>query len=99
MSRPGPYPAAFLGRVRAWSLSSWRHGHRETVGRAMLETLAGLASDADGRPRPSVPDAGLHALPDQIDVLLADALDAGADVQEVVAVLHRAAAELGLRVT
>jgi hypothetical protein len=98
MSRPGPYTVAFLRRVRAWPVSSWRHGHRAAAGRAVLDALAALATSADGRPRPPVPDAGLHALPDQVEVLVTDALDAGADVQQVDALLQRAATELGLRV-
>lgn len=69
------------------------------VAGAALDTLARLASAADGRPRPPVPDAGLHAIADQVEVLVDDALAAGADAQEVEAVLRRVATELGLRVT
>ena len=97
MTGPGPYTAAFLRRVRAWSVSSWRHGRREPVIRLLLDELAGLAGAADGRGRPAVPDAGLHALPDQVEVLVADALGAGVDEQRVETVLAAAAAELGLR--
>ena len=99
MTRPGPYSTAFLRRVRAWPVSGWRHGQREAVVRSTLDILAGLASAADGRPRPPVPDAGLHALSDQVEVLVADALGAGAQAQDVDAVLQRAGTELGLRLT
>lgn len=64
----------------------------------MLDALAELASRADGRPRPAVPDAGLHALPDQVQVLVADALGAGAGADQVDAVLQAAASDLGLRI-
>ncbi len=99
MILPGPYAAEFLTSVRARPVSSWRSGRREAVVRASLESLAGLASGADGRPRPPVPNAGLHALPDQVEVLVADALRAGAEAQQVDAVLRSAAVELGLRVS
>lgn len=99
MSGPGPYAVEFLRRVRAWPVSSWRHGRRHIIVRAVLDSLAELASGADGRARPPVPDAGLHALPDQVEVLMVDALLAGADARQVDAVLRCAATELGLRVS
>lgn len=99
MPDPGPYTAAFLRRVRARPSSSWRHGRRHIVVRAVLDSLAELASGADGRVRPPVPDAGLHALPDQVEVLVVDALRAGADPGQIDALLRSAATELGLRVT
>lgn len=55
-----------------------------------------MASDADGRPRPAVPDVGAHALADQLEVLTADALDAGAGVDEVQGLLDELAQRLGL---
>lgn len=99
MTGPGPYTDDFLRRVRAWPVSSWRHGRRETVARSTLAALARLASAADGQPRPPVPPAGLHALPDQLQVLVDDALSAGAGLAQVEAVLRTAAAELGLRIS
>lgn len=98
MSGPGPYTATFLRRVRAWPVPSWRSGRREAAAGAGLDALAGLAATADGRPRPPVPAAGPHALADQFQVLVADALAAGADALDVDAVLRGVAAELGLRV-
>ena len=98
MIDPGPYPTEFLRRLRAWPVSSWRHGNRASVARSLLDTLAGLASGADRQPRPAVPDAGAHALPDQVQVLLGDALGAGVDRGRLDAVLKDAAAELGLRI-
>ena len=96
MTSPGPYAAEFLRRVRAWPVSSWRHGRREQVARSVLDALGSLASAADGRARPGVPGAGLHALPDQLHVLIDDALTAGADADEVQALLRAAATDLGL---
>lgn len=98
-NRPGPYAAEFLRRVRAWNVSSWRHGHREAAIRPALDMLATLAQRADGRSRPAVPNAGLHALPDQLQVLIDDALTAGADPPAVDAVLHEAATTMGLRIS
>jgi hypothetical protein len=96
---PGPYAAEFLRRVRARPVSSWRHGDRERVVRQALDRLAALASGADARQRPPVPDAGLPALADQLEVLIADALGAGADPQRVEGVLREVAGQLGLRMT
>ena len=98
MTSPGPYAAEFLRRVRAWPVSSWRHGQRQDIAFSTLNALAQLASVADGRRRPAVPGAGLHALPDQLHVLIDDAFTAGADPGQVEAVLRGAAGELGLRI-
>jgi len=65
--------------------------------REALHHLAVLADNADGRSRPAVPDAGIPALVDQLQVLTDDALAAGADRNDVRATLGRLAGELGLK--
>ncbi len=64
--------------------------------RSALRALAELASAHDGTPRPAVPDAGVHALADQLTVLRADALTAGAPTEQVDAVLQDLARRVGL---
>lgn len=54
--------------------------------RAVLQQLADAAADAEGRPRRPVPVLADRALPDQLVVLVRDALEAGADPAPV----HRA---------
>ena len=55
-----------------------------------------LASAHDGVARPAVPDAGVHALADQLDVLVGDARSAGASQEELDVILADLAAGLGL---
>lgn len=93
---PGPQPVDVLSRVRAWRLSSWRHSDRIGQARVALDLLAQLATAHDGLSRPDVPDAGVHALADQLDVLITDALTAGAPETEVRLILTDLAASLRL---
>ena len=83
-------------RVRNWNLSSWRHADRIARTRSALSSLAAHATTYDGIPRPAVPDAGVHALADQLQVLTMDALEAGVPADEVRTVLCRLARDLGL---
>ena len=85
-------------RVRRWHLSSWRHADRVASTRSALITLAELATSYDRISRPAVPDAGVHALADQLEVLTADALEAGVPAREVDTVLTGLAREFGLAV-
>jgi len=94
---PAPHP--LFQRVRAWNVSSWRHADRIPVTRAALDLLSQNASAHDGQNRPPVPDAGVHALADQLQVLTADALDAGVPVDEVREVLDGLASRFGLAAT
>ena len=95
-STPGPQAADLFRRLRAWSVSAWRHGERIPAARATLAHLAVLATAHDGTPRPAVPDVGVHALVDQLQVLVADAVLAGAQSAQVCEVLYRLAGTLGL---
>jgi len=92
---PGPQADLFR-RLRAWSVSAWRHGERIPATRAALAQLAGLATTHDGTPRPAVPDAGAHALVDQLQVLAADAVLAGAQPGQMAEVLYQLTLTLGL---
>jgi hypothetical protein len=94
-------PAALdlLRRVRSWNHSSWRHADRIVRTRLTLSTLAELGTTHDGIERPAVPDAGVHALADQLEVLASDALEAGVPADEVSAVLAELAGDLGLAMT
>lgn len=93
--RPDPPYSAFFGRLRARPLSSWPVGERIAATRAAAARLAALGWTAEGRtPQsvPAVPDLGPHVLADQVQVLVIDALSAGADpvaVHEVASTLAR----------
>ena len=54
--RPGPQSDEFLRRVRAWPVSSWRHGDRIAATRRALDALAALAAAARGAEVPDGPD-------------------------------------------
>ncbi len=64
-----------------------------------MQDLSQRAAAHDGHPRPPVPDVGVHGLADQLQVLTADALDAGVPVEEVTVVLGRLTRDLGLAET
>lgn len=95
--RPGPQTDVVLGRLRAWSVSSWRHRDREAAARDCLQLLAALAAEAEGGSVRPVPDAGLHALGDQLAVLVADARAAGVSELSIDRLTARLAIRLGLR--
>lgn len=92
---PGPQSADLLRRVRAWNVSAWRHADRIAQTRSALQRLADLAGAHDGLSRPAVPDAGVHALADQLHVLVDDALGSGAPAGEVEDILADLATALG----
>ena len=94
--RPGPQSDDFLRRVRAWPVSSWRHGDRIAVTRRALDALAALAAAARGADVPAVPPLEAHALADQLVVLIADARAAGVSPSDLDAVLTGLRADLGL---
>ena len=97
MTEPlGPAALDLFRRVRRWHLSSWRHADRIARTRSALSTLAERAATHDRIVRPAVPDAGIHALADQLEVLTADALEAGVPAHEVTIVLAGLARDLGL---
>lgn len=96
-NQPGPQLAEVFRRLWAWNVSSWRHGDRIALTRAALSELATMATQYDRIVRPAVPDVGPHALADQLVVLTADALEAGAPQSQVDAVLLDLARGLELR--
>lgn len=91
-TRPGPRSDDLIRRLRAWPLSSWRHGARVERTHAALQALADLTQP--GRP---VPDVGVHALPDQLAVLLREASGAGVPAGRIDEVLDALRADLRLR--
>ena len=82
--------------MRAWPTSSWRHRSRFEDVRSALAELAVLASGSDALARPAVPDAGPHALADQLEVLARDAEQAGAGPDRVEQIFAALSARLGL---
>ena len=97
MNRPGPQSDEFLRRVRAWPVSSWRHGDRTAATRRALDALAALAATARGVEAPEVPPLAPHVLADQLVVLIADARAAGVPASDLDAVIDDLRTELGLR--
>ena len=97
MNRPDPQSDEFLRRVRAWPVSSWRHGVRTAATRRALDALAALAATARGVEAPEVPPLAPHVLADQLVVLIADARAAGVPASDLDAVIADLRTELGLR--
>ena len=96
-TRPGPQFADLVRRLWAWNVSSWGHGDRIEVAHAALGRLAVLTSQHDGLARPQVPDAGPHALIDQLVVLVGDAWDAGVPGETIETLIAQLAIDLKLR--
>ncbi|GAA1997116.1 hypothetical protein JL107_10510 [Nakamurella flavida] len=94
-SGPGPQIDAFTGRLRAWPVSSWRHGDRAARTRRALQELADLAAPQPGEH--PVPDLGAHVLADQLVVLVRAARDAGVEEDRLAGLLDALAGDLGLR--
>lgn len=75
---------ALLRRAERWSGRSWRvrtasGTTREEALCALVQALADLAADAEGRPRRPVPALGGDALPDQVAVMCDDLLRTGSE--------------------
>ncbi len=85
-----------LRRLRAWPVSSWRHGDRIAATRRALDALAALAAAARGVEVPDVPPLATYVLVDQLVVLIADAGAAGVPASDVDAVITDLRTELGL---
>jgi hypothetical protein len=62
--------------VRHWELPRWSAAGRADRAHALLQLLADLAADAEGRPRRPVPREHPMVLPDQIRVMADDLLAA-----------------------
>lgn len=82
--------------MRAWPVSSWRHGDRVAATRRALDALAEMAATARGTTIPAVPDLRIHALADQLVVLVGDAGAAGVPADQVNALLAALRTDLGL---
>jgi hypothetical protein len=78
-----------INQMRHWEQSRWR-GQRATSTYALVQRLADLAADAEGRERRPVPREHDMVLPDQIRVMADDLLAAEPDP----AVLASATAEV-----
>ncbi|SNY28093.1 hypothetical protein [Paractinoplanes atraurantiacus] len=72
-----------LNQVRHWEAPRWRAEGRGDRVYALVQRLADLAADAEGRPRRVVPRESDLVLPDQLRVI-ADDVPAGA-LQEALA--------------
>lgn len=64
-----------LNQVRHWEQPRWR-GHRADQTATLVQLLADLGADAEGRPRRPVPREHDMILPDQLRVLADDLLAA-----------------------
>lgn len=94
---PGPQLRAedFFRRLRAWPVSSWRHGDRVRATRAAGQALADLAADAENRRRRTVPELAEFGLADQLAVLYRDAL--AVRPAQAARILDEVAVRLGFR--
>jgi hypothetical protein len=68
-----------VGQVSHWTPSRWAASSHATVVHDLIQRLADRTADAEGEPRRAVPRlANDLALPDQLRVIAADAVAAGA---------------------
>ncbi|MDY7089577.1 MAG: hypothetical protein SYR96_31295 [Actinomycetota bacterium] len=82
-----------LNQIRVWEQPRWDQDDRAARTFALVQRLADLGADAEGRPRREVPREHDMILPDQVRVLADDLLAAGPE-----SVLVEAAAAVdGLR--
>ncbi len=97
--RPEPLYPDFLRRLRNRPVSSWAVSGRVEATRAALDQLAlrGFTTELPGHPVPPVPDVGVHALADQLEVLLRDAARAGVKRAELDVLIEELAGVLGVR--
>jgi hypothetical protein len=66
-----------LNQVRYWEEPRWRAEGRADRAYALVQLLADLGADAEGRPRRPVPREHDMVLPDQLRVMTDDLLAAG----------------------
>lgn len=84
VERLGRETAALVARLRPWTPARWSAAARPGVTRAdvvhhLVQVLADAAADAEGQPRRRVPRLDVDlVLPDQLAVVVADLLAAGA---------------------
>lgn len=94
--RPDPHLTELIRKLRARPLSSWEYGDRGLVLRHALSELASLAASAREVSPHAVPDIGLHALADQLAVLILDAQEAGVPTDQLAQLVARISSSLGL---
>ncbi|GID26593.1 hypothetical protein [Paractinoplanes brasiliensis] len=66
-----------LNQIRVWEQPRWNQDDRAARTFALVQRLADLGADAEGRPRREVPREHDMILPDQVRVLADDLLAAG----------------------
>jgi hypothetical protein len=67
-----------LNQIRVWEQPRWNQDDRAARTYALVQRLADLGADAEGRPRREVPREHDMILPDQVRVLADDLLAVGA---------------------
>lgn len=100
LNRPGSQYSDFFQRMRARPLSSWSIGDRAHSARTATAQLAALSwqlEHLDGTSPPPVPDLGAHVYADQLRVLIADAIQAGADPRDIRTLMSELADQLSIR--
>ncbi|MGK5680941.1 hypothetical protein [Actinoplanes sp. URMC 104] len=65
-----------LNQIRVWEQPRWSAGGRADRTYALVQLLADLGADAEGRPRRAVPREHDMILPDQVRVMADDLLAA-----------------------
>jgi hypothetical protein len=84
-----------VGQVSHWTPSRWAASSRAVLMYDLVQRLADHTADAEGEPRRPVPRlANDLALPDQLRVVAADALAAGAADETAVALVRSLRATL-----
>ena len=91
---PGPQTDEIIRRLRAWPVPSWQHRDRAGRTRRALQEVADLAAAHPGEH--VVPDLGVHALADQLSVLVRQATADGVDGRVLAGLLDELAVDLGL---
>jgi hypothetical protein len=80
-----------VGQISHWTPSRWAASSRATVVHELVQQLADRTADAEGEPHRAVPRLENDlALPDQLRVIAADAVAAGAADTEAVALVRSA---------
>ncbi|MBL7256889.1 hypothetical protein JKJ07_21550 [Actinoplanes sp. LDG1-01] len=68
-----------LNQIRVWEQPRWNQDDRAIRTYALVQRLADLGADAEGRPRREVPREHDMILPDQVRVLADDLLATGSE--------------------
>jgi hypothetical protein len=80
-----------VGQVSHWTPSRWAASSRASLMSELIQQLADRTADAEGEPRRAVPRLENDlALPDQLRVIAADAVAAGAADEGALALVEAA---------